>query len=304
VRVVVPGKVNAGLLIGAARPDGFHELATLFTAVSCYDELTLTVARRLRITVSGPAAAGVPADDSNLAAKAAAALAARCGIEPAVHIHILKRIPAAGGMAGGSADAAGALLGCNALWGAGLGGDELSLLAAELGSDVPFCLRGGAALGSGRGEVLEPMASAAPYHWAFAVADGGLSTPAVFAAWDQARTSSRSPARAAPAPARLPLGLVSAFRSGDPHALAKELVNDLEPAALALRPSLAETREAGIRAGALTGLLCGTGATYAFLADGPAGARAVAQGLIASGTCASVRIARGPVPGPRLVSEG
>jgi len=302
VTVRVPGKVNAGLVVGGLRRDGFHELSTLFTTVSCYDELTFTPAPRLRVTVSGPAADGVPADKSNLAAKAAVLLAARHGLDAAVNIHILKRIPTLGGMAGGSADAAAALVGCDALWGTGLDYTELSLLAAELGSDVPFCLLGGAALGWGRGELLEPLETAAPYHWVFAVADSGLSTPAVFAALDGRRKSAGLPTAAGAVPAELPSGLVRAFRGGDPRRLADELVNDFEPVALKLRPSLAETREAGLKAGALTGLLSGTGATYAFLADGAEGARAVAEGLSASGTCASVRVTQGPVPGPSIIS--
>jgi 4-diphosphocytidyl-2-C-methyl-D-erythritol kinase len=146
------------------------------------------------------------------------------------------------------------------------------------------------------------LETAAPYHWVFAVADSGLSTPAVFAALDGRRKSAGLPTAAGAVPAELPSGLVRAFRGGDPRRLADELVNDFEPVALKLRPSLAETREAGLKAGALTGLLSGTGATYAFLADGAEGARAVAEGLSASGTCASVRVTQGPVPGPSIIS--
>lgn len=298
--VRVPGKVNAGLVVGGKREDGFHELATLFVAVSCYDELTFAPAPRLRVTVSGSAATGVPADETNLAGRAAALLAERCGLEPAVHIDIVKQIPAQGGMAGGSADAAGALLGCEALWGLGLGREELAALAAELGSDVPFCLLGEAAIGRGRGVLLEPLKPVAPYHWVFALADGGLSTPEMFAAWDRAREQAGRPTGVGPSPVDLPAQLVHAFGTGDPHLLAVELVNDFESIALAQRPSLAKTREAGLAAGALAGLLSGTGATYAFLADSAEGAQRVAEGLKASGTCTAVRTATGPVHGPEI----
>jgi 4-diphosphocytidyl-2-C-methyl-D-erythritol kinase len=298
VSVRAPGKVNAGLAVGALRADGYHTLETLLVAVSCYEEVMITRAPSLKITVSGASGSQVPTDKSNLAAQAAALLAQRCGIDPAVHIHIKKRIPLCGGMAGGSADAAATLVGCDAMWNARLGLSELMALAAKLGADVPFSLLGGAAIGRGRGDVLEPVGHVKPYHWVFATADAGLSTPAMFASWDETREGTQ----ALSASAALPTDLLRAFASGDARWLADELVNDFEPLALDLRPSLLETREAGLRAGALAGILAGTGATYAFLADSAAGARIVAGKLTASGVCAGAIVTQGPVAGPSIMT--
>ncbi|WP_449341646.1 4-(cytidine 5'-diphospho)-2-C-methyl-D-erythritol kinase, partial [Streptomyces canarius] len=185
VTVRVPAKVNVQLAVGAARPDGFHDLANVFLAVGLYDEVTVTPADELRITCEGPDAAQVPLDRTNLAARAAIALAARRGIEPNVHVHIAKDIPVAGGMAGGSADGAGALLACDRLWGTGASRAELLAICAELGSDVPFSLVGGAALGVGRGERLTSLETGGTFHWVFAMAGRGLSTPAVFREFDR-----------------------------------------------------------------------------------------------------------------------
>ncbi|MGW3593962.1 4-(cytidine 5'-diphospho)-2-C-methyl-D-erythritol kinase, partial [Streptomyces sp. NPDC005167] len=194
VTVRVPAKVNVQLAVGAPRPDGFHDLANVFLAVGLYDEVTVSPADALTVTCSGPDAAQVPLDAGNLAARAALALAERHGIAPDVHIHISKDIPVAGGMAGGSADAAAALLACDALWATGATRDELLAICAELGSDVPFSLVGGAALGVGRGELLTPIDVGGTFHWVFAVADGGLSTPAVYAEFDRLTAGTDVPA--------------------------------------------------------------------------------------------------------------
>ncbi len=295
VRVRVPAKVNVQLAVGAARPDGFHDLANVFLAVGLYDEITVTPADELRITCSGPDAHQVPLDESNLAARAAIALGARHGIEPRVHIHIDKDIPVAGGMAGGSADGAGALLACDALWSLGSSREELLALCADLGSDVPFSLLGGAALGTGRGERLTPLDVGGAFHWAFAVADGGLSTPAVYGEFDRLTEGTDVPAPAAD-PA-----LVEALRTGDAVALAATLANDLQPAALSLRPSLAATLSAGTAAGALGALVSGSGPTTAFLAKDEDAATRVAEALLASGTCRTARVAPAPAPGATVV---
>ncbi|AXG82782.1 4-(cytidine 5'-diphospho)-2-C-methyl-D-erythritol kinase [Streptomyces paludis] len=298
VRVRVPAKVNVQLAVGAARPDGFHDLANVFLAVGLYDEITVTPADALRVTCAGPDAAQVPLDTTNLAARAALALAERHGIDPAVHIHIDKDIPVAGGMAGGSADGAGALLACDTLWGLGSSQDELLAICAELGSDVPFSLIGGAALGTGRGEHLTPLDVGGGFHWVFAVADGGLSTPTVFREFDRLTEGTDVPLPAAD-PA-----LLAALRTGDPVALAATLggSNGLQPAALSLRPSLADTLAAGTAAGALAALVSGSGPTTAFLAKDADTAAAVAEALTASGTCRTARVATAPAPGATVVS--
>ncbi|MEE1795419.1 4-(cytidine 5'-diphospho)-2-C-methyl-D-erythritol kinase [Streptomyces sp. BE308] len=295
VTVRVPAKVNAQLAVGAARPDGFHDLANVFLAVGLYDEVTAAPADELTITCSGPDAAQVPLDTGNLAARAALALAARHGIAPGVHLHITKDIPVAGGMAGGSADGAAALLACDALWGTGATREELLAICAELGSDVPFSLVGGAALGVGRGEQLTPVEVGGTFHWVFAVADGGLSTPAVYGEFDRLTAGRDIPAPTASE------ALLDALRSGDSGALAATLSNDLQPAALSLRPSLADTLAAGTGAGALAALVSGSGPTTAFLVADEASARKVADALLGSGTCRNARIAVSPAPGATVV---
>ncbi|MEW2295111.1 4-(cytidine 5'-diphospho)-2-C-methyl-D-erythritol kinase [Streptomyces sp. NPDC006743] len=295
VTVRVPAKVNVQLAVGAARPDGFHDLANVFLAVGLYDEVTVTEADELRVTCEGPDAAEVPLDRTNLAARAVLALAERHGLAPAVHVHIAKDIPVAGGMAGGSADGAGALVACDALWGTGASRDELLEICAGLGSDVPFSLVGGAALGTGRGERLTPLEVGGTFHWVFAVADGGLSTPAVYGEFDRLARGREIPGPVASA------DLLAALAKGDADALAATLTNDLQPAALSLRPSLADTLAAGRAAGAPAGLVSGSGPTTAFLVpDEETGAR-VAKALLASGTCRAVRVAGSPAAGATVV---
>lgn len=291
VTVRVPAKVNVQLGVGPLRPDGFHDLANVFLAVGLYDEVTVRPADELRVTCSGPDAAQVPLDRTNLAARAALALAARHGRNADVHIHIDKDIPVAGGMAGGSADGAGALLACDALWGTGASREELLEICAELGSDVPFSLVGGVALGRGRGELLTPLEAGGSFSWVFAVADGGLSTPAVYAECDRLRGTTPVPD---PEPSA---ALLEALRTGDAAALAAAVSNDLQPAAVSLRPSLAATLAAGEEAGALAAMVSGSGPTTAFLAADAAGAEKIADALRSSGTCRAVRVAAGPVAG-------
>lgn len=295
VTVRVPAKVNVQLAVGAPRPDGFHDLANVFLAVGLYDEVTVTPADGLRVTCSGPDAAKVPLDATNLAARAAIALAERHGIAPDVHIHIAKDIPVAGGMAGGSADGAAALLACDTLWSTGATRQELLDICAQLGSDVPFSLVGGAALGVGRGERLTPIDVVGTFHWVFAVADGGLSTPAVYGEFDRLTAGTDVPDPAAS------VTLLDALRSGDTTALAGALSNDLQPAALSLRPSLADTLAAGTEAGALAALVSGSGPTTAFLVADEESARKVAEALITSGTCRNARTAVSPAPGATVV---
>ncbi|MCB5907625.1 4-(cytidine 5'-diphospho)-2-C-methyl-D-erythritol kinase [Streptomyces pinistramenti] len=295
VTVRVPAKVNVQLAVGAARPDGFHDLANVFLAVGLYDEVTATPADTLRITADGRGADQIPLDRTNLAARAAELLAARHGIAPGVHLHLAKDIPVAGGMAGGSADAAGALLACGTLWSTGASREELLDICAELGSDVPFSLVGGAALGQGRGELLTPLTVGGTFHWVFAVADGGLSTPAVYREFDRLTQGTDVHAPEASA------AVLTALESGDATALAGALTNDLQPAALSLRPSLTATLDAGTEAGALAALVSGSGPTTAFLVKDPEAAQRVAAALTASGTCGAVRTAVSPAVGATVL---
>lgn len=297
VTVRVPAKVNVQLAVGGRRADGFHDLANVFLAVGLYDLVTAAPADELSITAEGRDVEGIPLDPTNLAARAAVALAARHGLKPDVRLHIAKDIPVAGGMAGGSADAAGALLACDALWGTGASREELLAICAELGSDVPFSLVGGAALGTGRGEVLRPLEVGGTFHWVFAAAAGGLSTPAVYGECDRLRREQGAGDSVAdvPVPSADP-ALIAALRGGDAHDLAGVLANDLQAAALSLRPSLRGTLRAGTEAGALAAIVSGSGPTCAFLA--PDADRAA---HIASALGPAARPALSPAPGATLL---
>ncbi len=305
----MPAKVNLQLAVGPARADGFHSLVTVFHAVALFDEVTVERAARTSLAISGDAAAAVPTDKTNLAWRAAAALAAAAGVrqrERAVRIGIRKRIPAAAGLAGGSADAAAALVACNELWQAGLSADELRQVGAELGSDVPFALLGGTAVGRGRGEDLTRALAAGNYHWALAFAAGGLSTAEVYATCDrlrEARAEAGRPALTVPEPA-LSRELMTALRSGDPAAVGPLLSNDLQAAALSLRPELRRTLAAGREYGALGATVSGSGPTCAFLAKDAAHAREIAVALTGAGVCRAVARASGPAPGAALVKPG
>ncbi|RYV50370.1 4-(cytidine 5'-diphospho)-2-C-methyl-D-erythritol kinase [Pengzhenrongella frigida] len=295
VRVRAPGKVNLSLRVGARESDGFHPLATVFQAVSLFEEVVARPSNDLRVTVSGQHADRVPTDMTNLALLAAQLLAAHTGIEAGVHLHLHKAVPVAGGMAGGSADAAAALVACDALWGTGLPREELVELAAQLGSDVPFPLIGHTAIGTGRGHLLAPAMSRGEYHWAFAVREQGLSTARVFGVFDEliAGATGLEP--------EADRALMQALRAGDPHALGRALHNDLQHAALELAPSLAEPLAVAQDAGALGVLVSGSGPTVAALARSRQHALVIAAAMTAAGVADEVMTAVGPVPGARVI---
>ncbi len=291
-----PAKVNLCLCVGPRRPDGFHELQTVFQALSLHDEVDVSRAPALTVAVLGEGAADVPTDLTNLAARAVLALAERTGNDPAVAVVLRKGIPVAGGMAGGSADAAAALVACDALWGTGLSRDELADLGATLGSDVPFSLHGGTALGTGRGEQLTPVLGQGEFSWVLALADGGLSTPEVYAELDRQRAS--GPVALATDPG----AVLTALRSGDPVQLGRALSNDLQDPALALRPALRALLDAGRDSGALGSVVSGSGPTTAFLCRDDAQATVLAATLAEHPACRTVRRASGPAPGARVVA--
>jgi 4-diphosphocytidyl-2-C-methyl-D-erythritol kinase len=299
-----PAKLNLQLSVGPLRADGYHDLATVFHAIDLFDELTVQPAPRLSVRVEGEGARHVPAGNANLAARAAAALRRAAGVTQAAKILIRKRIPVAAGLAGGSADAAAALVACNRLWGAGFGSAELAGIAAGVGSDVPFCLAGGTAVGLGRGERLSPALVSGRYHWVLCVADAGLSTAAVYAECDRLRAGGgdgrRTPRRRADG---VSSDLLAALRSGDPAAVGALLSNDLQPAALSLRPQLRMVLEAGRERGALGGVVCGSGPTCAFLAAGEKHALDLAVALAGAGVCRYVARASGPAPGAMVVQQ-
>ena len=278
--------------MGALRPNGFHDVTTVIQAVSVYDEVTAHPATdEVTCQVSGEGAAALPRDAGNLAVAAALRLAVRTGGAAGVRLEIIKGIPVAGGMAGGSADAAAALVACDTLWQTGLDRAELIEIAVLLGSDVPFVLGGGTALATGRGEVVTAVLARGEFHWVFALAVGGLSTADVYAEHD----------RLPPAAPSSPGSVLAAVRAGDPVALGPLLHNDLQPAALRLRPALRRTLDTGLEEGALGGVVSGSGPTCAFLTGSADQAVALAAKLSAAGVCRAVRVAHGPVPGARVV---
>ena len=308
VTVRVPAKINLQLAVGPLRPDGYHDLVTVFHAVSLSDEVTVAAASTDSVAVSGEGASQVPADGDNLALHAVRALRATTGVTGAVRVSIGKRIPVAAGMAGGSADAAGALVACDELWGTGLSAAELCAVAAQLGSDVPFALLGGTAVGRGRGEQLSALPAGPsalpggvptvpPLHWVLAYADGHLSTPLVYKTLDQLREG-----RDVPAP-ELSSALMAALRAGDPGRLGQALSNDLQAPALTLFPALRETLAAGRALGALGALVSGSGPTCFFLARDAEHATGLAARLSGAGVCRSLTTATGPAAGASVVDR-
>jgi 4-diphosphocytidyl-2-C-methyl-D-erythritol kinase len=296
VKVRVPAKINLHLGVGPLRVDGFHELNTVYHAISLFDELTARPGDTLTLTMEGEGAGILSLDDTNLVVRAARALAARARVPAHARLHLRKQIPLAAGLAGGSADAAAALVACDALWGTGLSRDELAEVGAQIGSDVPFLMYGGTALGTGHGETVSPiLARPTTWHWVLAIADEGLSTPEVYRELDRLRDSAWPPT-----PLERPDALMTALRQRDPEVLGAVLANDLQPAAVSLRPALADVIKAGNAAGAVAGVVSGSGPTCVFLATDAAHARDVAAGLEAAGVCREARTARGPMPGARV----
>ncbi len=396
VTVRVPAKVNLQLAVGPLRADGYHELVTVFHAVSLFDEVTVRPADRTTVRVTGEDAAVVPAGRANLAVRAAVALAKAArpagrgtpagqgrAASRAVAIEIRKRIPVSAGLAGGSADAAATLVACNELWQAGLSSAELAVVAAGVGSDVAFALLGGTAVGLGRGEQLTIALAAGTYHWVLAFAAGGLSTAEVYAAYDRLHaaragadgggragadgggragadgggraradaaavgradgasvgraddagrrggagrassasglastgrvTGPRSVARphgdvaalaaSQASPPRLSTELMAALRSADPAAVGPLLANDLQPAALSLRPGLRRALSAGRDLGAIGAMVSGSGPTCAFLAADAGHARELAVSLAGAGVCRAVARVHGPAQGAAIVAS-
>ncbi len=301
VHVKVPGKINLALRVGTLQEDGYHDVATAYQAVSLCDEVWATHSADFSIEVDGSVdVSRVPTDGANLAVRAARLLAARTGHDGGAALRVHKRIPVTGGMGGGSADAAGALVACDALWETALPRDELLELAAELGSDVPFALLGGTAIGTGRGDQLSPALATGSFEWVLALADFGLSTPEVYAELDRHRERHRvdiAPPLLAPA---VDISVLQALRAGDPVMLAEAMTNDLQPVALQLAPELAGTLELGERSGALVGIVSGSGPTIAFLAPDTDSAIGLQVSLSAAGLTA-LR-AHGPVPGARVIA--
>ncbi|OEI67312.1 4-(cytidine 5'-diphospho)-2-C-methyl-D-erythritol kinase [Curtobacterium sp. ER1/6] len=300
VRVRAPGKINVYLSVGALQDDGYHDVATAYQAVSLYEDVTAEPADDFSVRFTGPIdTTAVPTDGSNLAIRAARLVAEAAGHRGGVRLTIDKQVPVAGGMGGGSADAAATLLACDTLWGTALGRDELLRLAARLGADVPFAFAGGTAVGTGRGDELSPALAKGEFHWVLALSDSGLSTPAVYRALDEHRERYRADIRPAPTTPVVEANVLQALRAGGPDLLADCLHNDLQAPAMRLQPALATTLEVGEKAGALAGLVSGSGPTVAFLVADRDAALELQVELSAAGLVA-LR-ATGPVHGARVV---
>ncbi|MFT4158030.1 MAG: 4-(cytidine 5'-diphospho)-2-C-methyl-D-erythritol kinase [Microbacterium sp.] len=300
VHVRAPGKINVYLGVGGRHDDGYHALATVFQAVSLYEDVIVRPASDFSITVSGvDDPSTVPLGDRNLAMRAAKLLAAATDFDEGVALEIRKSVPVAGGMGGGSADAAATLVACDALWGTGLTQGRLHELAARLGADVPFALHGGTAVGTGRGDRLNPALAHGRFDWVLVTSEHGLSTPVVYARLDELRADEGALADDPPLSLDVPVPLLQALRSGDAEELAGSLFNDLQAAAIDVRPELDDVIQLGVAAGALQGVVSGSGPTVALLCDGAEGAREVQASLRDSGV-AALHV-HGPVPGARII---
>lgn len=266
VTVRAPGKINVFFRVGALQGDGYHEVASLYQAVSLYEDVTAEHADDVSVRFVGPIDTdGLSTGEDNLAIRAARLLAAHTGTRQGVALTVHKRVPIAGGMGGGSADAAATLLACDELWGTGVGRQGLLPLAAQLGADVPFALEGGTAVGTGRGDQLSPALARGTFHWVLAFSDAGLSTPVVYRTLDQHRAEHASDLRPAPVQVSVDTAVLQAVRAGDAETLADAMHNDLQAAALRLAPELNRVLELGEQRGALAGIVSGSGPTLAFL---------------------------------------
>jgi len=299
VTVRVPAKVNLQLSVGPREADGFHNLVTVFQAISIFDDVTVTFGppkSGLSISITGDQKHGVPADDSNLAIKAIALIAKEYDLEIDAHVEIKKLIPVAGGMAGGSADAAAAIVAIDYLYSLGMSREEMTEIAAQLGSDVPFMLSGGTAIGTGHGDQLTAALSRGTYHWVLALSSIGLSTPAIYNECDRLRLESEI---AEPQTNEL---LMQALLAADPKSVGAHLVNDLQAAACSLRPALRLVLDVGQEYGALGSLVSGSGPTVAFLVTDEEAGLDLAVALTASGVVGSVARAYGPVAGAKVLT--
>ena len=300
VTVRVPAKVNLQLSVGPRESDGYHQLVTVFQAISIFDDVTIRIGEQgsgVNLTVSGDQIHGVPTDSSNLVVKAVELIAEKFELDIDVSIDIKKSIPVAGGMAGGSADAAAAIVAIDELYSLDMTREEMHSIASQLGSDVPFLLSGGTAIGQGRGDQLTAALSRGTYHWVLALSSVGLSTPAVYGECDRLRQGLDI------SEPQISDALMQALLSADPSAVGKLLINDLQPAACSLRPALRLILDVGQEYGALGAIVSGSGPTVAFLVSDEEHGLDLAVALSASGVVGSVTRAYGPVHGAKVIES-
>lgn len=302
VHAKAPGKINVFLRVGAQLDDGYHDVATAYQAVSLSEDVVAFPADDFSVSFRGPVdCSDLAVDGSNIAIKAARLLARKAGYRSGVRLEITKRVPIAGGMGGGSADAAATLVACDELWGTGLSRDDLLALAAKLGADVPFALTGGTAIGTGRGDQLSPALAKGQFQWVLAFADFGMSTPEVYSELDRHRQRHAQDIFPASTQPTVDANVLQALRAGDPQMLADSLHNDLQAPALHLSPKLGDVLELGERNGALAGIVSGSGPTVAFLTADLDAALSL-QIALSAGRLTVVRVT-GPVHGARIVSD-
>ncbi len=294
-----PGKINLQLSVGPLQADGYHPVATVFQAVSLFDDVRISFAEKSGISLkaSGKVSELLPLDKNNLAFKAAELMCKKFDITDGLEIALTKEIPIAGGMAGGSADAGATIVGIDALFGLGLSRSEMEKIGSELGADIPFTISGGTAIGTGRGDQITPVLSRGNYNWVLALSSSGLSTPAVYQECDRLREGLQV------APPHISDSLMQALGAGDAVALGKALSNDLQPAACSLKPALRLILDVGMDYGALGGLVSGSGPTVAFLAENEDHALDLVVALTSSGVVGNVVRAAGPVPGARVIES-
>ena len=294
----VPCKINLQLSVGPLQRDGYHPVATVFQAVSIFDDVKIALSDKSGITIhSAKSDERLPLDNNNLAFKAAQLMAKKFDISDGIEITLNKEIPIAGGMAGGSADAGATIVGIDALFSLGLKRNEMEKIGSELGADIPFTISGGTAIGTGRGDQITPVLSRGSYSWVLALSSSGLSTPAVYNECDRLREGLQV------APPHVSDSLLHALSAGDAVALGKALSNDLQPAACSLKPALRLILDVGLDYGALGGLVSGSGPTVAFLAENEDHALDLVVALTSSGVVGNVVRASGPVPGARVIES-
>ncbi|MGJ9373712.1 4-(cytidine 5'-diphospho)-2-C-methyl-D-erythritol kinase [Nesterenkonia sp. CF4.4] len=316
VTAVAPGKVNVSLRVGPLREDGYHEVATLYLAVSLYEEvsaarrddgaITVSLSERSAFTevqtrdpdTQEMVAAAIPLDERNLVHQAASKLRERLGITDGVDLTITKNVPVAGGMGGGSADAAAALVACSALWEAGLSKEQLAEIGSELGADVPFAILGGAAVGQGVGDELSPLLTRGELHLVLVPANTGLSTPSVYATLDEMRAEAGVEAE----PPELDPDLVRAVCTADAELVASLMANDLQAPAVASLPSLEDMMDVGMIEGALQGMVSGSGPTLVFLARDAESAHQLCTSFEERTEVWAIPVT-GPASGARLINS-
>ena len=292
VIVETPAKINLSLRVGDLRDDGYHELSTVFLAVGLTDTITVTdQTGEITLSLERGDAEMLGPVESNLAVRAARLLRDTHG-DPSLgaHINIEKRIPVAGGMAGGSADAAGALLACSELWGLKLERSQLMELGARLGADVPFALLGGVALGRGRGDELAPLLHRGSHTWVIAHQSNGISTPEAFRRLDLARAEGRSPSVDSEG------DVIRALLTGDSAQLAAALSNDFQEVIRQSRPEINQLLELAGKTEALGVILSGSGPSVAYLCENEAAAHRVAK-KIQQLVPVQTMVLHSPVPG-------